>query len=104
MRYFALANAVVVGLALFAIKAHAEDCPAGAKSCKILTLTPDEEALLVRQGGIFQTAAQARSLDLGSQVQYFVTKIEAAPAGVVKPEPPKPEPTKIDPPETKGKK
>ena len=71
-------------------KARAEDCPPNAKSCKVLTLTPEEQDMLVRDKGILQTAVQARPLDLGAVVQYFVNKIEHAAAGKVV-EPPKTE-------------
>ena len=58
-------------------------CPANAKSCKVLTLTPDEQDMLLRDKGVLQTAVQARPLDLGAIIQYWVNKIEAAPAGKV---------------------
>ena len=80
---------------LFVPKARAEDCPPNAKSCKVITLTPEEQDMLIRDKGILQTAVQARPLDLGAIVQYFVTKIEHAPAGKVV-EPPKP-PEKKEP-------
>ena len=73
---------------LFTSHARAEDCPPNAKSCKVITLTPEEQDMLLRDKGILQTSVQARPLDLGAIVQYFVTKIEAAPAGKVQ-EPPK---------------
>lgn len=65
--------------------AYATECPAGVPSCKILILTPDEEKILTAPTGILLTAAQARSLDLAQTVQYFLTKIQNAPAGEVKP-------------------
>ena len=81
-------------------------CPAG-KACKVLTLTPEEQDMLLRDKGILQTAVQARPLDLGAIVQYFVTKIEHAPAGKVV-EPPKPpekkEPVAVSPLEPAEKK
>ena len=80
---------------LFTSHARAEDCPPNAKSCKVLTLTPEEQDMLIRDKGVLQTAVQARPLDLGAVVQYFVTKIEHAPAGKVV-EPPKP-PEKKEP-------
>lgn len=63
-------------------------CPAAAKSCKVLILTPQEVNALVGDKMILQTAAQARSLDLGQVVNYFLTKLAAAPDGkVVAPKP-----------------
>lgn len=62
----------------------AADCPEGAPSCKVLILTPQEEGLLVNQGGILDTAARARYLDLGEVVVHFRDKILKAPAGNVK--------------------
>lgn len=64
--------------------ANATDCPEQAKSCKILTLTPEEEQLLVNPRGILDTAAQARALDLSNVVAYFRAKIDKAEAGTVK--------------------
>lgn len=64
--------------------AHAVECPAGAPSCKVLTLTPDEERVLTGPNGILDTAAQARQLDLANLVSYFRQKLSTAPAGEVK--------------------
>lgn len=65
--------------------AHADprtDCPS-ATSCKILTLTADEERALVGQNMVFDTASQGRTLDLLGAVLYFRNKIATAPAGDV---------------------
>ena len=86
---------VLASVWLFTSYARAEDCPPNAKSCKVITLTPEEQDMLIRDKGILQTAVQARPLDLGAIIQYFVTKIEHAPAGKVV-EPPKP-PEKKEP-------
>lgn len=63
--------------------ALAESCPPGAPSCKVVVLTPDEEKVLLGERGIFDTAAQARQLDLANLVIYFRNKIQSAPAGTV---------------------
>lgn len=63
--------------------AFAADCPAGAPSCKVLTLTPDEEAILIQPRGILDTAATGRQLDLGHVAAYFRSRIEKAPSGNV---------------------
>lgn len=86
-------------LPLFINPALATDCPAGAPSCKILVLTPEEERVLVDPRGILDTAAQARQLDLFGLVAHFRQKISTAPAGTVvaAPEPvpvPTPDPRK----------
>lgn len=77
MRYLALS------FLLLSTAAHATDCPAGAPSCKVITLTPEEENVLTGQRGIFDTAAQGRALDLANLVAYFRNKIATAPAGDV---------------------
>lgn len=62
-------------------------CPT-AEPCKILTLTQQEEKLLMAPNGILDTAAQARSLDLGQFSVYLKTRIGNAPAGEMPPAPP----------------
>jgi hypothetical protein len=66
-------------------------CPNPGQPCKVITLTQDEEDILVgkplKQVGILPTAAQARSLDLGQFVSYFLQKIQSAPHGEMKPDP-----------------
>lgn len=64
--------------------ANATDCPANAPSCKVITLTPDEEQVLIQPRGILDTAAQARQIDLANLVAYFRAKIDKAPQGDVK--------------------
>ena len=64
-------------------------CPRGAKSCKIMVLSPEEEQALVQPNGILATAAVARKIDLEGIANYFFDKIKNAPAGKVT-EPPKP--------------
>ena len=69
---------------LLASPALATDCPEGAKSCKVITLTLDEEQVLIQPRGILDTAAAARQLDLANIVAYFRQKIDKAPLGDVK--------------------
>jgi len=90
MRIFTAASIGLLTLIVLAPRLFADDypCPANAKSCKVLTLTPEEQDMLLRDKGILQTALAARPLDLGAIVQYWVNKIETAPAGKVA-EPPK---------------
>lgn len=59
-------------------------CPDN-KPCKVVTIDDQEMKILAGQNGILQTAAQARSLDLGQFVIYFQNKLQNAPAGEVKP-------------------
>jgi hypothetical protein len=87
----------VVWILTLMIAARAEDapkiqCPEPNQKCKILFLSEQEEHMLMGQNGILDTAAQARSLDLGQFSVYFKTRIAAAPAGEIKqpPEAPKP--------------
>ena len=90
---------IVMAPRLFAQEAPAYACPANAKSCKVITLTPEEQDMLMRDKGILQTAVQARPLDLGAIIQYWVNKIEQAPAGKVEApkETPKPESVPLPP-------
>lgn len=74
---------------------RAQECPAPMKQCKVLFLSPEEEQALTGQNMIFQTAEQARYLDLSPVVKYLRDKIAAAPAGTAKAEPaPQPAPKK----------
>lgn len=67
------------------IPSQATDCPTPGEPCKVITLTAQEEKALIGQNGIFDTAAQGRSLELGGIAVYFKQKILTAPAGEVKP-------------------
>ena len=87
-RRFPLILIAVLAAALFSPSAFATDCPAGAKSCKVLTITPEEEEALTGSGRILDTALQGRFIDLNGAVKYFRDKITNAPAGVVKEEKP----------------
>lgn len=93
MRYFWILFAgTVLGSLLMFTLAHADprtDCPTAGKPCKVLVLTEEEQNVLVGDKGILQTAAAARSLDLGGLTTYFQQKIATAPGGDVK-EAPKP--------------
>lgn len=94
MKSVVVTAALAVGLSILLVRcAHATDCPEGAKSCKVITLTPDEEAALVNPRMVFDTAATGRAIDLANVVAYFRSKIATAPAGTVPapPEPPKQE-------------
>lgn len=92
--------AIFAFFTLTAPYAKADDrttCP-DANPCKILTITTQEEKILLDDRGILATAAQARSLDLGALVTYFQQKIAKAPAGDVKETPkPAPSPTPTEP-------
>lgn len=82
-----LACAVLLTLASCA-PSYAADCPPGAPSCKVITLTPDEERVLTGPNQVLDTAQQGRPLDLAQIVMYFRSKIATAPAGeIVKPAP-----------------
>jgi hypothetical protein len=82
MRYVTaglLLNAVFV---LPALADPRTDCPSPVP-CKVMTLTVEEEKILLDERGILATAATARSLDLAALVVYFQQKIAKAPAGDV---------------------
>jgi hypothetical protein len=68
-----------------AVRAFAVECPNPGEKCKVLFLSEQEERMLMGQNGILDTAAQARSLDLGQFAVYLKTRIGSAPAGEVKP-------------------
>jgi hypothetical protein len=81
-----LLNFVIWALIIFgAVKAFAAECPTPGEKCKVLYLSEQEERMLMGQNGILDTAAQARSLDLGQFAVYLKTRIGSAPAGEVKP-------------------
>ena len=67
-----------------AAAAFSADCPPGAKSCKVITITPEEEEALIGPGRILDTALQGRFIDLNGAVKYFRDKLASAPAGDVK--------------------
>jgi len=81
---------VMFWLTCFALvhAAFAETCPTPGEPCKVITISPQEEKLLMGQNGVLDTAAQARALDLGQFAVYFKTRIAASPQGEVKPVPP----------------
>lgn len=80
----ALTFVSLIVLGVFAVRS--EECPAGAKSCKVLVLTPEEEQALMQPRGVLDTAREGRPLDLGQVVSYFRERISRAPAGTVPPE------------------
>jgi hypothetical protein len=65
-------------------------CPTPGEKCKVLFLNDQEEQMLMTKNGILDTAAQARSLDLGQFAVYLKTRIAAAPAGEVRKDESKP--------------
>lgn len=74
---------LVLLLALLPTAAYADprtDCPTPAP-CKVLTLTADEEKVLLGQNMIFDTAVAGRQLDLFGAAAYMRQKIATAPAG-----------------------
>jgi hypothetical protein len=83
-----LLNFVIWAFFVFGIvHAFAVECPNPGEACKVLLLTPQEERMLMGQNGILDTAAQARSLDLGQFAVYLKTRIGSAAQGEVKPVP-----------------
>lgn len=94
-----LATAAVVTLAtavwLFAVSlapaqqiASPVDIPCqNDEPCKVIVLSQSEIDIMIGQGGILATAAQARNLDLGQYVSFFRQKIALSPAGKNAPKP-----------------
>ena len=86
----ALALLVFAGVLLAVVIAKSAECPPGVQRCKVITLTPEEEQVLMQPGGIFEIAERGATVQLSAPVKYFREKIIAAPAGEVKKaEPPK---------------
>ena len=70
------------------------ECPDGAPSCVVVTMTPEEVRSLVGPGLIFDQAEWANRSGMNGLVQQWKQKLTAAPQGTVKKvEPPK-EPVK----------
>lgn len=89
MRRFVIFFLPTAVLAFMSSPSHADprtDCP-DAKPCKVITLTPDEEKALFGEKMVFETAVQARAIDLTGVAVYFRNKVSSAPAG----DTPKPE-------------
>ena len=73
----------LIPLLLLSTAVFADDrttCP-DPTPCKVITLTAQEEKVLLDERGIFATAAQARQLDLAAIATYFQQKLAKAPAG-----------------------
>ena len=95
--------ATLTALFMLAMNAasRAEDvaCPPGVPNCKVISVTSDEERVLVGPAGIFDSAEFANRMNLSGPIQYWRNKLAAAPEIKAKPvEPksavPKPEPKK----------
>lgn len=84
--------ALAAGICLLgAMTARTEEattsCPVGAKSCKVITITPDEEQALAGPNMIFDHAEWANRATLGQIVQAWRLKVLLAPQGKVVPAP-----------------
>lgn len=79
-------------------------CPANAKSCKVITLTPEEEASLVGSEGLLDHAAWANRVRFGDFVHGWRDKVRNAPAGKVAAPPAAPAPFPPTPPPAPLKK
>lgn len=75
MRFLAAAVFLLLVSPAFAV-----DCPSGAKQCKVLIVTPEEEQVLTQQNGIFEMAEWAFR-PLGQAAKYWREKLATAPAG-----------------------
>lgn len=67
--------------------ARAEDCPAGAPSCKVVIMTPQEIQSLEGAGLIFDSAEWANRANLAAAISAWKQKIASSPDGKV-PAPP----------------
>jgi hypothetical protein len=65
-------------------------CPAGAPSCIVVTMTPDEVKSLIQPGGIFDQAIWANRSGMYDLVQAWMRKLSTAPSGEVKKDESKP--------------
>ena len=78
-------------LAAYARPAAAQEvsypCPAGAKSCKIVVMVPDEENTLIGADMIFDHAVWANRVKFDSLVAAWREKLRQAPQGKVVPKP-----------------
>ena len=93
--YIALTGFAAAWLLVLAAAVRADElpkCPDPGVKCKVLYLTEQEEQMLMTKNGILDSAALARSLDLGHFSVYLKTRIGTAAAGEVKavPTPEKP--------------
>ena len=79
-------GALALVLAMFAV-AYANDCPVGAKSCKIVTITDIEEKTLTDPGQIFDQATWANRSGMIGLADAWRKKISESPSGIVKPDP-----------------
>ena len=76
--------------------AYSEQCPEGAKACKVLVYTPEQEEAL--KALIQNTAIQGPYNQVRGAVDFYVKALTDAPAGTVRepekpkavPDPPKP--------------
>ena len=75
--------ATLTALFMMAMNAasRAEDvaCPPGVPSCKVISVTADEERVLVGPAGIFDSAEFANRMNLSGPIQYWRNKLAAAP-------------------------
>lgn len=74
-----------VALLFLGSVAHATECPKDTESCKVLTLSPEEEQTLLLF--ITQTGVHGPYNQVKGAVEFWTKKITGAPAGNV----PKPE-------------
>ena len=93
--------AALTALFMLAMNAasRAEDvaCPPGVPSCKVISVTADEERVLVGPAGIFDSAEFANRMNLSGPIQYWRNKLAATPEVKAKPVEPKPAVPKPEP-------
>lgn len=79
----AIAFLLLVVMAVRPARADSLVCPPPAKSCKIVVITPDEEATLTGPEGIFDHAVWANRAKFSDMIIAWRKKLETAPAGAV---------------------
>lgn len=72
---------IIAALLLSVSPALSHECDKGVTSCKVITLSPNEEQILIQPNGILDTAAKARYIDMFELTNYFRDKLNKAPAG-----------------------
>lgn len=83
----AIVVAAIVAAFVVATNAFGQDCPPGVAACKVLVLTPEEEAVLTQRNGLLDAAKWASPRDIGQIADHFRERIRTAPPGNV-PKPP----------------
>lgn len=80
-------SAIILAALLASTAAFATECPPGAKSCRVVVITPEEAETLTGPNGIFPIAVWANRAGMTDLTEAWKKKIADSPAGEVKPIP-----------------